>query len=110
MKVGDSTKVVHIYPLKEPLLYEASLIFSPTLTYIPTPYAPQGHIPPQQDMGIVDSGATHLYIAPSTPHGPPNTSAAAISVGTANGQIESHHQKLNFPSLSWQQTYLLRDT
>ena len=98
---GTAQTVVHIYPLKEPLLYEVSLIFSPTHTYIPTPDAPQGNILPQQDMGIVDSGKTNLYIAPSTPHGPTNTSAAAISVGTENLQIEIHHQKLNYPSLSW---------
>ena len=44
--------------------------------------------PPQQDTVIVDSGEIHLYIAPSAPHGPPNTSAETISVGTANGQVE----------------------
>ena len=63
--------IVHRYPIKEHLLYESSLNCSPTLTYIPTPDAPQ--ILPQQDTGIVDSGATHLYIAPSAPHGPPKT-------------------------------------
>ena len=80
--------VVHIYTLKEPLLYEAILRFSSTLTYIPTPDVPHGHILPQQDTDIVDSGATHLYIAPSAPHGPPDKSAATISVGTANLQVE----------------------
>ena len=65
-------------------MYEASLSCSPTLTYIPTPDAPQGQILPQQDTGIVDSGATHLYIAPSEPYGLPGTSAATISVGTEN--------------------------
>ena len=52
--------------------------------YIPTPDAEQGHILPQQDTGIVDSRATQLYITPSAPHVPPNTSAATISVGTEN--------------------------
>ena len=84
---GTAQTVVHIYPLKEPLLYEAILIYSPTLSYIPTPDAPQ--ILSQQDTGIVDSGATHLYIAPSAPHGIPNTSASKISVGTSNGQVEN---------------------
>ena len=70
-------------------MYEASLICSPTLTYIPTPDDPQGQILPQQDTGIVDSGATHLYITPSAPHGPPNTIAATISVGTENVQVEN---------------------
>ena len=83
---GTEQTVVHIYTVKVPLLYEASLICSPTLNYIPTPDAPW--IIPQQDTGIVDSGATHLYIAPSAPHGPPDTSDATISVGTENGQVE----------------------
>ena len=48
-------------------------------------------------MGIVDSGATHLYIAPSAPHGPPDTSAATISVGTANGQVEKYSAKSTLP-------------
>ena len=89
MMVGKAQKLVHRYPLKEPLLYEAILSCSPTLTYIPTPDAPQGKILPQQDTGIVYSGATHLYIAPSAPHGPPDTSSATISVGTANLQVEN---------------------
>ena len=91
-------------------MYEASLICSITLTYIPTQDAPQRHILAQQDTIIVDSGATHLYIAPSIPHGPPDTSAATISVGTANVQIGMHHQKINCPSLSLQYTSVLRDT
>ena len=41
---------------------------------------------PQQHTGIVDSGATHLYIAQNAPHGLLDTSAATIKVGTANGQ------------------------
>ena len=78
---------MHGYPIKETLLYEASLSCSPTLTYIPTPDAQQGHILPRQDTGIVDSGETNLYITPSVPHGPPDTSSATTSVGTANGQV-----------------------
>ena len=77
--------VVHIYILKEPLLYESSLSCIPTLSYIPTPDAPR--ILPQQDTGIVDSVATHLYIAPSAPHVPKDKTASTISVGTANGQV-----------------------
>ena len=77
--------VVHIYILKEPLLYESSLSCIPTLSYIPTPDAPQ--ILPQQDTGIVDSGATHLYLAPTAPHGSMDSSASTISVGTANVQV-----------------------
>ena len=93
MSVGESATVLHRYIIKETLLYEASLICSPTLTYIPTQDKPQGHILPQQDTSIVDSGETHLYISPSAPHGPPNTSDATISVGTANGQVENISSK-----------------
>ena len=46
------------------------------------------HILPQQHTGIVYSGATHLYIASTAPHGPHDTSAATIKVGTDNGQVE----------------------
>ena len=76
---------------------------------MPTPGVQQEYILLQQDTGIVDSAATHLYIAPSASHGLPDTNAATISEGTANGQVKTHHQKLHYPSLSWQQTYLLRD-
>ena len=59
---GTAQTVVHRYPLKQTLLYEYILRYSPTLSYIPTPYAPQ--IPPKQGTSILDSGATHLYITP----------------------------------------------
>ena len=88
---------MHRYPIKELLFYKASLSCSPPLTYIPTPDAQQGHILPQQDTGIVDSGATNLYIDPSAPHGPPDTSAATISVGTENGQVEKSSPKATLP-------------
>ena len=93
---------MHSYPIKETLFYEAILSFSPTLAYMPTPDAQQEHILPQQEMGIVDSGATHLYTAPSAPHGPPDTSAATISVGTENGQVENSSAKaiLSIPQLA----------
>ena len=48
-------------------------------------------------MGIVDSGAAHLYIAPTAPHGPPDTSAATIKVGTANGKVEKSAAKATLP-------------
>ena len=70
-------------------MYEAILRCSPTLTYMPTQYENQEHILPQQHTRIVDSGATHLYIAPTAPHGTLDTSAAAIKLGTANGQVET---------------------
>ena len=64
---------------------------------MPTPDEQQEHIIPKQHTGILDSGTTHLYIAPSAPHGPPNTSAATISVGTANGQVEKSSAKATLP-------------
>ena len=45
----------------------------------------------------MDSGATHLYIAPTAPHGPPDTSAATIKVGTANGKVETLAEKATLP-------------
>ena len=83
-------------------MYEASLSCSPKLTYIPTQYEKQEHILPQQQTGIVDSGATHLYIAPTAPHGPPDNIAATIKVGTANGQAETSASKstLTIPQLA----------
>ena len=65
-------------------MYEYSLSCSPTLTYMTTPDEKQENILPQQHTVIVDSGATHLYINPSTPNGMPDTRAATISTGTEN--------------------------
>ena len=64
---------------------------------MPTQYEKQKHILPQQHTGIVDLGATHLYTPPTTPHGPPDTSAATIKVGTANGQVETSAAKYTLP-------------
>ena len=77
---------------------------------MPTQYEGKEHILPQQHTRIVDSGATHLYIAPSSPHGPPDTSAATIKVGTANGQIEISAKKIPYIFRNWQQTSLQRYT
>ena len=57
----------------------------------------QGHILPQQDTGIVDSGETQIYIAPPAPNGPPDTIDATISVGTENGQVEDSSSKATLP-------------
>ena len=54
---------------------------------MPTLYEENENILPQQHTAIVDSGETHLYIAPNTPHGPLDRSAATIKVGTANGKV-----------------------
>ena len=59
-------------------MYEASLSCSPTQ---------HGNSLPQHHTGIVDSGATHIYIAPSAPHVHPNTKAIPITVGTASGKM-----------------------
>ena len=55
------------------------------------------HILPQQHTGIVDSGATHLYIAPTAPPGQLDTSADTIKVGTANGQVATSAEKATLP-------------
>ena len=69
-------------------MYEASIICSPTLTYLPTSEEQQVHIIPQQHTSIVDLGETRLYIAPSAPHSPTDTRASTTSVGKSNGQVE----------------------
>ena len=50
----------------------------------------------------MDSGATHLYIDSNAPHGPLDTSAATIKVGTANGQVAASAAKatLHIPQLA----------
>ena len=66
-------------------MHEASLSCSPTRkTYISEEN--ENSLPLEQT-GIMDSGATHLYIAPKSPHGPLDTSASRIRVGTENVQV-----------------------
>ena len=83
-------------------MYEASLICSPTQTYMPTLYEESENILPQQHTGILDSGETHLYIAPNAVHGPLDTSAATSKVGTFNGQVAKSASKatLSIPQLT----------
>ena len=59
-------------------MYEASLSCSITQ---------QENITPQHHTVILDSGATHLYIVPSAPHGQPDTQATPFTVDTANEQM-----------------------
>ena len=67
-------------------MYEDSLSCSPTCkTYIPEEN--ENSLPLEQT-GIVDSGTTHLYIAPNAPHGTLDTSGSRIILGTENGQVE----------------------
>ena len=48
-------------------------------------------------MRIVYSGATHIYIVPNEPHGPLDTSADTVKVGTANGQVERSAEQSTLP-------------
>ena len=89
---------MHKPPNKENLMYEASLSRSPTShTYIPKISETNENILPQQHTGIVDSGATHLYIAPNSPYRPLDTSSATIKVGTYNGQVSTSAAKSTLP-------------
>ena len=83
-------------------MYEVSLIYSPIHTYIPKISEENENSLPQQHTVIVDSGATQLYIAPNAPHGPIDTSAATIKVGTANVQVATSAAKstLHIPKLA----------
>ena len=100
---GTEKTVLHRNSIKENLSYKASLGCSPTPSYISTiptkiTVAVQRFLP-QSDTAIADSGATHLYIFPSVPHGPPNTSALKSSVGTATGHVERSSATATLPIL-----------
>ena len=41
-----------------------------------------------KDTGIVDPVSSHIYIAPSAPHGPPDTTTPTVSIGTATGKVQ----------------------
>ena len=98
---GAAKKVLHRNSNKENLLYEAILRCSPTPNYIstlPTNTTAAARIfLLQRDTGILDSGTTHLYIAPTAPHGPPNKIFPQISVGTANVHIERSSADATLP-------------
>ena len=59
-------------------MYEASLSCCPTQ---------HENILPKHHTGIVGSGTTHIYIAPSAPYGQPDTEATPNTVGTSNGKM-----------------------
>ena len=50
----------------------------------------------------MDSEATNIYIAPNVPHGPLDTSATTIKVGSDNGQVSTLEAKatLTIPQLA----------
>ena len=82
-------------PNKEKLQYEASLRFSPTNNaYVSN--KTDKHLPPEQT-GMVDSGATHIYIAPNAPYEKMNTTGKHIRVGTANGQVANSTAMATLP-------------
>ena len=40
------------------------------------------------ETGVVDLGASHIYISPSAPNGPPDTTTPTVCVGTPTGKIQ----------------------
>ena len=76
-------------------MYEASLSCSPTTrSYISNR---KETCLPTDKTGIVDSGSTHMYIAPNAPYGQMNTTAKQIIVGTENGQVASSTATATLP-------------
>ena len=76
-------------------MYEGILSCSPTRkTYVSE--GNENSLSPGKT-GILDSGATHLYIAPNAPHGQLDTSGSKIRVGTANGQVAISTEKATLP-------------
>ena len=89
------TVVLPNNPNKEKLQYEASLSCSPTNnTYVSN--KTDKHLPPEQT-GIVDSVATHIYIAPNAPYEKMDTTGKHIRVGTANGQVANSTAMATLP-------------
>ena len=83
--MGLAKTVVLNNPNKDNLMYESSLNCSPTTkTYVSK--REENSVQADQT-GIVDSGATHMYIAPNVTYGEMNTTTKKIRVGTANGQV-----------------------
>ena len=82
-------------PSKEKLQYEASLSCSPTNNaYLSN--KTYKHLPPEQT-GLVDSGATHIYIAPNAPYEKMDTTGNNIKVGTGNGQVGNYTAMATLP-------------
>ena len=84
---GTAKTVVLNNPNKDNLMYEASLSYSHTTkSYVSN--KKENCLPPDKT-GILDSVATHMYIAPNAPYGKMNTTEKQIRVGTSNGQVAS---------------------
>ena len=101
--MGTAKTVVLKHPNKEHLMYEASLSCIPTCNmYIPKLLEENLNSLLPEHIGIVDSGATHLYIAPNAPHGPLDTSTTKIRVVTENGKVATSAEKatLTIPQLA----------
>ena len=102
---------------KEKLQDEASLRCSPTNNaYVSN--KTDKHLPPEKT-GIVDSGATHIYIAPNAPYEKMDTTGKHIRVGTANGQVPNYTDmatlpipqvKADFPTKRLYYTYIYKHT
>ena len=100
---GGAEIVVHRNPVREILSYEAILCCIPPPSSIPTlptnTMTEAWRYLPQLDTGVVESGATHLYIDPTSPHGPPNTSTPHICVDMATRNIERSSATASLPIL-----------
>ena len=94
--MGPAKTVVLNNPNKYNLMYEDSLIYSPTTkSYVSN--RKENRLPPYKT-GIVDSGATRMYIVPNAPYGKMKTIEKQIIVGTANGQVAAQQQRPRYPS------------
>ena len=89
------TVVLPNNPNKEKLQYEASLSYSPTNSAYVSDKANK-HLPPEQTV-ILDSGATHIYIAPNVPYEKIDATGKNIRVGTANGQVANSTAMATLP-------------
>ena len=76
---GATEIIVNRNPIKKNLSYDAILhCIPPPPSSIPTPTPNTEKVDQlyllKRDTGVIDSGATHLYIYPTAQHGPPDTS------------------------------------
>ena len=82
-------------PNKEKLQYKASLSCIPTNNAYVSKKIDK-HLPPLK-IGIVDSGAIHIYIAPNAQYVKMDTTGKQIRVGTANGQVANSTDMATIP-------------